>query len=400
MAAEAGTEARARAAFDRLAAGLPGLGLALSGGGDSTALLHLAAEWGRARDVRLEAVTVDHGLRPGSAEEAAAAGQAATRLGVAHRTLRWQGPQPTGNLAAQARDARLALIGAWARDRGLAAVALGHTRDDVAETLLMRLGRGAGLDGLAAMADRRRVEGVLWLRPLLSIGRAELRAVLVARGATWAEDPSNDDLRRDRARIRAAMAALGLDPARLAESAAHLAGARDALVPAVAAATLGAAMAEATLTLHRAAFAAAPREVRRMVLVAAVATVTGAGYPPRRDSLAHALDALEAGRRVTLAGTLADPQGDTLTLTREPAAAARAAPLTADGVWDNRWRVSGLNPGDRVGAQPGSARPALWRDGAGPLPLPRPGVTAQSARGLADFRRKLGHDRDADASPH
>lgn len=400
MAADqGGVEARARVALDRLAGDLPGLGIALSGGGDSIALLHLIAWW--RGDRRVAAVTVDHGLRPESAEEAAGAGRAAAALGIEHRTLRWSGPAPLGNLAAQARQARLSLIGTWAREQGLPAIALGHTRDDVAETLLMRLGRGAGIDGLAAMAERREAEGVVWLRPLLGLGRQELRDYLTARGAGWVDDPTNDDLRRDRARIRAAIAALGLDPARLAESAAHLAGAREALVPEITRAAGQAIMSpDGQMAVSQDKFDRAPREIRRLILVAAVSAVTGQEYPPRRAALLNALDALESGQRVTLAGTLIMASRGSLTVGREPAAAARARPLTADGVWDNRWAVTGLPEGQHVAAVAGMAWPALWRDQFMIAPLPFRDVKARLIRHTADFRRKLGIPMESDSESH
>ncbi|WP_114967069.1 tRNA lysidine(34) synthetase TilS, partial [Alkalilacustris brevis] len=185
----------------------PGLGVAVSGGGDSVALLLLVADWAAARGVRLRAVTVDHGLREGAAQEAEAVARLCAELGIGHDILRWQGWDGQGNLQDAARRARQGLIAGWARDHGLAAVALGHTRDDQAETVLMRLARGAGVDGLSGMAPLRLAVGLAWLRPLLDVGRAELRALLRARGVPWAEDPSNEDARFQRVRARRALEA-------------------------------------------------------------------------------------------------------------------------------------------------------------------------------------------------
>ncbi|AXC49132.1 tRNA lysidine(34) synthetase TilS [Paracoccus suum] len=388
MATEA--EARAHRALDLLAGDLPALGLALSGGGDSTALMHLATDWAARRDVRLAAVTLDHGLRPDSAAEAAAVGRAATTLGIPHRTLHWDSSAASGNLAAAARDARLTMIGDWARAEALPAVALGHTRDDVAETLLMRLGRGAGIDGLAAMKSRREAQGMVWLRPLLDLGRQDLRDFLRRRGAEWIDDPTNDDLRLDRARVRAAINAAGLDPARLADSARHLASARAALAQVAATAMASAAMdPDGSLHLPRPAFDTAPREVRRMILSAALSVLAGPGYPPRGDTIRLALDALQAGRGASLGGMLATPRAGLLILTREPAAAARAAPLQYDGIWDGRWRVTGVPPGCHVAASAGSAAPALWRGATCLGPLPLAGTHAAPLRNLNDFRQIL-----------
>ncbi len=128
------------------------LGIAVSGGSDSLALLHLMVEWGRAP---LRCVTVDHRLRDASAEEAAQVAEICAALGIAHDTLTWDGWDGQGNLAAEARRARYALLADWAVTHGLTGIALGHTQDDIAETLLMRLARRAGVDGLAAMPQRR-----------------------------------------------------------------------------------------------------------------------------------------------------------------------------------------------------------------------------------------------------
>ncbi len=151
------------------------IGIAVSGGGDSTALLLSLARGFAETGVTLHAATVDHGLRPEAAAEArAAAGQAAD-LGISHDTLRWQGWDGAGNLQDQARRARYALLSDWARGQGIPTVALGHTSDDRAETVLMRLGRAAGVDGLAAMHRERWVDGIRFLRPMLSLTREDLR---------------------------------------------------------------------------------------------------------------------------------------------------------------------------------------------------------------------------------
>jgi len=176
------------------------LGVAISGGGDSTALLLLLHAARRA----VLAVTVDHGLRPESAAEAAAVGALCAARGIPHDTLVWaEGPE-SGNLQARARQARRRLIADWARGRGIGDVALGHTLDDQAETVLLRLARGSGVDGLAAMAAVAEGDGVRWHRPLLGIGRGALRDWLRGEGVAWIDDPSNEDPRFDRVRVRAA----------------------------------------------------------------------------------------------------------------------------------------------------------------------------------------------------
>ncbi|MFI0395585.1 tRNA lysidine(34) synthetase TilS [Paracoccus jiaweipingae] len=351
------------AALDRLAPPAGALGVALSGGGDSTALMQIAAEWARSRGRALAVATVDHALRPESAAEARQAGDAARALGLDHDILTWR-DHGAGNVMAQARQARLRLLSQWARGRGLAAVLLGHTQDDLAETLLMRLSRGAGLDGLAAMAGARQAQDMLWLRPMLAVGRAELRDWLRGRGIGWVDDPSNDDPGFDRARIRQALAALGLDTAALAQSARLLAQARAALDLMAGEWARQAQAAQGALHLPAALMQAAPPETRRRVLLAAVRWVTGAGYAPRESQTAHALSAFALGRRATLAGALLDPRGATLLIHREPAAAGRS-PTVTGGTWDERWRVPDLPAGQHWGALGHAPLPGLdWR-GAG-----------------------------------
>ncbi|MCG6112099.1 MAG: tRNA lysidine(34) synthetase TilS [Paracoccus sp.] len=397
--------AQIRSALDRLAGDLPALGLAVSGGGDSVALMQVAAEWAQGR--RVMVATVDHGLREGSDAEAEDVARAARALGLPHAILLWRRDTQAGNLMAQARDARLRLLSGWARRNDLPAVALGHTADDLAETLLMRLARGSGVDGLSAMADWRDAFDMRWLRPMLGAGRAELRDWLRARDVGWIDDPTNDNADYDRVRARQAIAALGLDVSGLARSAAHIAEARDALAEYAALVSKETEFDRGSLILPRRPLRDAPPEIRRRILVAACRWVTGADYPPRRATLIHALEAVLAQGRVTLDGAMISPTGSGLRVTREAAAALRA-PAVADGPWDRRWRVAGLEPGQRLAAlgvdalsrlpwrdsgllrDEAAASPAIWQDGAliaAPLLRDHPGIALRPLRGAADFRR-------------
>jgi tRNA(Ile)-lysidine synthase len=319
----------------RAALGPGPVGVAVSGGGDSVALLVLAVRAG----VAVEAATVDHGFRPEAAAEAAAVAALCTRLGVAHQTLRWTW-DGRGNRMEAAREGRMAALAAWAGARGLPAVALAHTRDDVAETFLMRLARRSGVDGLAAMAARRAAAGTVWLRPLLSVGRADLRAWLRAEGIAWADDPTNDDPAHGRTQARAALAALaplGITAAGLAEVAGHLRAAREALHAATVAAGARVFRAEAgALAVDRAALAAEPEEIRRRLLDAAFRWIGGGPHGPRRADLARAAAALAGGRAATLHGVRVLPSG---WLVREGRAVGGPAPVGA--LWDGRWRIEG-----------------------------------------------------------
>lgn len=203
------------------------LGLAVSGGPDSLALLLLAHA---ARPGRIAAATVDHGLRAESAAEAAMVAGVCAGLGVPHETLAVT-VEP-GNVQAEARAARYAALAAWMERRGIAALATAHHADDQAETLLLRLGRASGVAGLAGVRERGLVPGTRLplLRPVLGFRRDELAAVVAAAGLAPVQDPSNTDDRFDRARIRKALAGADwLDVPALAQSAAHLADADAAL---------------------------------------------------------------------------------------------------------------------------------------------------------------------------
>lgn len=197
------------------------LGLAVSGGADSLALLLLAHT---ALPGRIAVASVDHGLRPEAAGEVALVRRIAQERGIPFTPLKVD--VAPGNLQAEARSARYAALARWAGEAGLGAVATAHHADDQAETLLMRLNRGSGLAGLAGVRPATRIEGadVTLLRPLLGWRKAELAAVVAAAGIVAVEDPSNTNPAFDRARMRAQLAAADwLDPVQIAASAAHIA---------------------------------------------------------------------------------------------------------------------------------------------------------------------------------
>ncbi|SEO61828.1 tRNA(Ile)-lysidine synthase [Salinihabitans flavidus] len=316
------------------------IGVALSGGGDSTALVHLLADWGRAQGVEIRALSVDHGLRAEARAEIAQAAALCRTLDIPHEVADWHW-DGQGNLQDAARRGRRARLAGWARQAGLAAVALGHTADDQAETVLMRLARGSGVDGLAGMAPEREAEGVRFIRPLLGAGRAALRDYLRARGVAWSDDPSNDDPRFDRVRARRmleALAPLGLSVDRLCRTAGHMARAQEVLERAAADLAARAVRQEAgDLILDHGALRAAPRDTATRVLSQALCWVSASRYRPRYDALVTMLD---AGTPGALHGCLALRDEEGLRLVREPSAVTdqEAAP---GAPWDGRWIVTG-----------------------------------------------------------
>lgn len=326
------------------------LAVAVSGGGDSMALLVLAAEWAAARSVSLTALTVDHGMRPAAPAEAAQVAAWCGAVGVAHHTLRVTVPAPTSNVQLWARTQRYELLTGWARTTAGTELLLGHTLDDQAETFLLRLARGSGVDGLAAMAAVAERDGVRLLRPLLTVSRERLRATLRARGQEWIEDPSNSDWRFQRTRARQALTALaplGLDVRRLAKTANTMARARDALT-AVANELRTLAVHEGGLgevLLDPQPFRTAEPEIALRVLGDVLRSVSGAVYRPRFRSLQSALQWLvssggPAGRTLHGCELRRGLDGRVLVV-RELAACGAPITLAAGeaAVWDGRWQV-------------------------------------------------------------
>lgn len=340
------------------------LGVAVSGGSDSLALLHLLEKAGVAR---LSVVTIDHGLRPEAASEAAHVEHVCAELGVPHRVLELDGREGGGNLQDWARRGRYATIADWARGQGLDAVALGHTRDDQAETFLMRLSREAGVGGLAAMKDRFIRDGMAFHRPLLTVSRADLRDWLADEGRGWIDDPSNDDENFDRARARKALFALsplGVTSDALATVAVQLRAADEALARTASDwASVHIEEAAGDLVIDRARLLTLPKEIARRILAEAVLWLSGAEYPPRRDALATLRTAIRGRVNMTLGGCLFLNSSMTCRVTREfePVKDVKAG---SRDLWDGRWRLDGPHQdglevralGDAVGACP------AWRD--------------------------------------
>ncbi|MBF9059907.1 tRNA lysidine(34) synthetase TilS [Rhodobacterales bacterium HKCCSP123] len=331
------------------------LGLAVSGGGDSMAMLALSHGWARVMGVRLRVVTVDHGLRPAAASEAAMVAAECRVLGHSHDILRWQW-DGSGNLQDAARRARRALIGEW---RGaIGHVLFAHTQDDQAETVLMRLLRGSGVEGLAAMAARRHVPddrgGWRLVRPLLAESRAELRHYADTLRLPYVDDPSNEDARFDRVRMRQAMTALGLDAAGLAQTAERMARAAEAL--AARAAEVAArvltrdtvnGVATGDLLIDRDGLASIERDTQMRLLAGALQRVASAPYRPRAQALEALLDRVLGGAGGTLHGVDVTVAAGHIRLAREFAALQPlAAPARSGALWDRRWRIGeGVGPG-------------------------------------------------------
>ncbi|MCK1616297.1 tRNA lysidine(34) synthetase TilS [Bradyrhizobium sp. 159] len=330
----------------RLFAGLktsPALVLAVSGGPDSVALMWLAARWRRslARGPQLTVVTVDHGLRPEAAREAREVKRLAAELGLPHRTLRWRGAKPKTGLPAAAREARYRLLAQAARAVGASYVLTAHTRDDQAETLLMRMIRGSGLAGLSAMAGVSERDGIVLARPLLDVPKAQLIATLKRAKVGFADDPSNRDTAFTRPRLRALLpqlAAEGGDARTLVRLASRLARANAAVEVLADGAERFLRLRDRDVapqagvrSFEASAFAALPEEVRLRLLLRAIDALghEGPAELGKVESLMAVLDRVIAagprpaanGRPVlkqTLAGALISLAGGRIRIAPAP----------------------------------------------------------------------------------
>ena len=317
----------------------PAIVLAVSGGPDSIALMWLAARWRRAlmRGPRLIAITVDHGLRPEAAREARNVKKLATQLDLPHRTLRWNGAKPKTGVPAAARATRYRLLARAAKAGGATHILTAHTRDDQAETLLMRMLRGSGIAGLAAMARQSEREGVWLARPLLDIPKSQLVATLNRAKIAFADDPTNRDVSYTRPRLRALMPALaeeGGDARNLARLASRLARANAALEVLVDGAERYLALRDrndaARFGFDASAFAGLSEEIRLRLLMRAIDRLghEGPAELGKAEALLAALDRAiaegEGNLKQTLAGAAISLVGGRIHV--EPAPPRRRRP--------------------------------------------------------------------------
>ena len=316
--------------------------LAVSGGPDSTALMVLAHDWRMARGdgPALEVATVDHGLRPESRAEAAEVGALCRRLGLPWEMLHWAGEKPATGIQEAARTARYDLLAGHARRIGADAVALAHTLDDQAETVLFRLARGSGLPGLSAMKPVSRRSGLDLLRPFLDVPKARLVAFLEGRGLAFARDPGNGDARFARPRLRALaplLAGEGLDAARLARFAERVARVEAAIAAAVDVARHACLKAREDdhAQFDAPLLFAQPDEISLRLLIAEVARLGTEGTPElgKAERLHAALKAAFVARNPctrTLAGALVRLKGHALSVTGAPERRKKPAPLASN----------------------------------------------------------------------
>lgn len=409
--------ANVSACFDKALAANPRatagpVGLSVSGGGDSIALMHLAAQ--SVSPKSLHVITVDHGLRPEAVAEIGLVAQQAEALGLHHTVAKWQWDQQ-GNLQAAAREGRWAAIRGWALEHNIRSVWLGHTEDDQVETVLMRLARGSGIDGLTAMYPTARRDGLLLFRPLLSCSRADLRDWLKQNSIAWCDDPSNDDPRFDRVRARQMLAQLqdlGLTRKRLLQMVDHMQAAHLTLQTAAQQFAKAHVRQDAgDLIFEPPALDLDKADAPRRVMAAGFGWVGSRVYRPRFEQLLEVVKNARKGQTVTLGGCIMSPEaGGAVRLSRETAATNETVRSAAKGLhatglfWDQRWFLEGpLEPtlsfkalGDGIKQCPGwrdcgvprvslQASPSVWQ-GEKLIAAPLAGLSnGWSARIVADF---------------
>ncbi|MCJ9427608.1 tRNA lysidine(34) synthetase TilS [Kordiimonas marina] len=320
--------------------------IAVSGGADSLCLGLMVAALRPA-----VCLTVDHGLRPEAADEAAMVHDLLAARGIAHETLVWEGEKPSANIQAAARGARYRLLCDWCRDKGIKWLLTAHHQDDQAETLLLRLARGSGVYGLAAMApvSKPPVGDVppRLVRPFLDFPKARLIATLEAMGVTWVEDPSNSSLSYDRVKVRALLAdppLEGLSAQRLADTARRLRRSRDALEYYEHLWLRDAARLrpEGHAFLNPDLLDAAPEDIVLRGLASLCRMIGGRPYVPRFEKLERLLEALMGDEfsGQTLDGVQFAPNpGGSIIVFRELAAIGPAEPLVDQTDWDNRFDI-------------------------------------------------------------
>jgi len=323
----------------------PRICVAVSGGGDSVALASLLAGWTGALGGDLIALTVDHGLREGSASECRRVSRWMGELGVEHHTLAWAEPKPNTRVQERAREARYTLMEKWCRDNGVLHLAVAHTLEDQAETFLMRLSRGSGPDGLAGMSAVVEKPDCRILRPLLAVSRRSLRNHLQSAGKEWIEDPSNLDRRFERVRWRQAMARSELSPTALTVAAERYAGTRAVMERETAKAIAR------TLKLHPFGLVTGdmgrlrdlPGDLFSRVMARVFLTVGGKRFPPRRGKLDPLVDRLRTEKEpsATLGRCRVTVHRDRLLVHRENRGLPQDLAIVPGSIhhWDRRFAI-------------------------------------------------------------
>ena len=324
------------------------LAVAVSGGSDSLSLLYLINSWSNKKNLKIVILTVDHNLRNGSADEALYVGELCNKLGLIHKTLFWDHKDIEGNLSASAREARYRLMQNSIPSDAI--LITGHTLDDQAETFLMRLRRGSGVDGLASMAEQSYLsfgnDGITIFRPLLDFERQTLRKILKFYKVDWIEDPTNNDQSFERVRVRDLLARfveIGIDKNTIGRTALLMQSAKTALnhFASDCYEKFGSCD-NGDIIFDFSEFSKQPLDVKRRLISAAQKWISNQKYRPRLSQVDALINSID--EKVTFAGsgTICYFHNNSIRITREANACVCEIEASNDVIFDRRWKLIAL----------------------------------------------------------
>ena len=325
------------------------IGLAVSGGGDSIALLTLASKWALNNDVSIKVITVNHNLRKESKDEAIFTSNYTKKLGHEHNILEWKKTSKKGNLQSEASLARKQLISNWAKKNHINTVLFAHTLDDQVETILMRFARGSGVDGLTGMQKSKNIYGINWVRPLLGIQRSELRTYLQDDKITWVEDRTNQDKRFLRVQVRDVITELkqiGINTNLLINTSSRMINAKKVLNDVAKEASKKCIILKkyGDIVVNKDILFSYREDTFLRILAGIIRGISGNLYRPRYKELLNFVDALgqKKFKAITLSGVLARAITEKkIAFRREPSYPNFINELYAKKViWDGRWLIN------------------------------------------------------------
>jgi len=347
--------------------------VAVSGGVDSMTLLALTSDWGAETGTAITALTVDHGLRTESSTEAQLVAAWCSAHDIPHETLVWVGEKPARGIQAAARTARYALLEDWCRAHGCRDLLVAHSQNDQVETFLMRMSRGSGVDGLAAMPLVSDRDGVRLIRPLLDVPRWRINATAAARALETITDPSNLDRRFARIRMRDKLKQLvdhGVPVAAIANTVRIFGDIRGTRENAIA------ELANEIVDFHQEGYAAIARaglggvepEMAKGLVSAVLTSIGGLDYPPRRESLDRLMADLLYNRDFlprTLGNCVIGVRKENFLIRREHHTVRHSLAVDAGRrvVWDGRFAIVFAPKPDRVSGTGVYRLSALGEDG-------------------------------------
>ena len=324
------------------------LGVAVSGGSDSLSLLYLINSWSNKKNLKIVVLTVDHNLRNGSADEALHVGELCNKLGLIHKTLFWDHEDIEGNLSASAREARYRLMQNSIPSDAI--LITGHTLDDQAETFLMRLRRGSGVDGLASMAEQSYLsfgnDGITIFRPLLDFERQTLRKVLKFYKVDWIEDPTNNDQSFERVRVRDLLARfveIGIDKNTIGRTALLMQSAKIALnhFASDCYEKFGSCD-NGDIIFDFSEFSKQPLDVKRRLISAAQKWISNQKYRPRLSQVDALINSIDEKVTFSGSGTICYFHNNSIRITREANACVCEIEASNDVIFDRRWKLIAL----------------------------------------------------------